>query len=171
MAILNFQDYRPQIGPSNFIAPSADIIGQVYLGEESSVFFNCTLRGDINSIQLGKSTNIQDNSVIHVSTPLGVEIGDNVSVGHQCCIHACKVGNSVLVGMGSILLDGCQVGDNSLIAAGTLVPKDKSFPPGSLIMGSPAKLIRKLSDSEIEDIFKLSLKYVGVKNQYLNGSP
>jgi carbonic anhydrase/acetyltransferase-like protein (isoleucine patch superfamily) len=165
--ILSFGDKRPDLGPRVFLAPSADIIGQVRLEEDSSVFFQCVLRADINHITVGARTNIQDHTTVHVASDLGTTIGSDVSIGHGCTVHACTIGDRVLVGMGSIIMDGTTVGDDCLIAAGSLVPKGKTFEAGSLIMGNPARVTRKLTTEEIAGLAKLAAKYVHVKDVYL----
>ena len=163
-----FGDKQPELGERTFVAPSADVIGRVTLGEDASVFFQCVLRADINFIKVGPRSNIQDQSTVHVASDLGTTIGADVSVGHGCTIHACTVGDRVLVGMGSIIMDGTVVGDDCLIAAGSLLPKGKSYEPGSLIMGNPAKAVRKLTADEIAGLAKLAAKYVHVKDVYLH---
>lgn len=162
-----FGDSVPVLGPRAFVAPSADVIGGVELGEDASVFFQCVLRGDINSIRVGPRSNVQDHTTIHVASDLGASLGSDVSVGHGCTIHACRVGDRVLVGMGSIIMDGTVVGDDCLIAAGSLLPKGKVFEAGSLIMGNPAHTVRKLSPEEIAGLTALAQKYVRVKDVYL----
>jgi gamma-carbonic anhydrase len=164
--ILGFGDKQPTLGSRVYLAPSADIIGQVVLGTDASVFFQCVLRADINSITVGEATNIQDHTTVHVASDMGTRIGSMVSVGHGCIIHACTVSDRVLVGMGSILMDGAVVGEDSLIAAGSLLPKGKAYPPGSLILGNPAKAVRALSPEEIAGIARLAEKYVKVKDAY-----
>jgi len=163
-----FGDSQPALSPGAFVAPSADVIGRVELGEDSSIFFQCVLRADINFIRVGPRTNVQDHTTIHVASDLGTTLGADVSVGHGCTIHACTVGDRVLVGMGSIIMDGTVVGDDCLIAAGSLLPKDKKYESGTLIMGNPAKPVRKLSAEEIAGLAKLARKYVNVKDVYLN---
>ncbi len=164
---LPFGNLEPKLGDRVFIAESADIIGQVILKEDSSVFFQSVLRGDINSIEVGARSNIQDHTTVHVADAFGVQIGEDVSIGHGCTIHACTLGNRVLVGMGSIIMDAVTVGDDCLIAAGSLLSKGKKFEPGSLIMGNPAKVTRKLIPEEIAGIAGLAKKYVHVKDVYL----
>ena len=165
--ILEFGDKRPDLGQRVFLAPSADIIGQVSLAEDSSVFFQCVLRADINTITVGARSNIQDQTTIHVAGDFGATLGADVSVGHGCLIHACTLGDRVLVGMGSTIMDGTVVGNDCLIAAGSLLPKGKTYEAGSLIMGSPARAVRKLTEEEIAGIAKLAAKYVHVKDVYL----
>lgn len=163
-----FGTHQPALADGVFVAPSADVIGRVTLGKDASVFFQCVLRADINSITVGDRTNIQDQTTVHVASDLGTTIGSKVSIGHGCVIHACTIGDRVLIGMGSIVMDGATVGEDCLVAAGSLVLKGKKFEPGSLIMGNPAKAIRKLTEEEIEGLAKLADKYVGVKDVYLN---
>ncbi len=162
-----FGDKQPELGPRAFVAPSADVIGRVKLGEDASVFFQCVLRADINYIHVGARSNIQDHTTVHVASDLGTTLGDDVSVGHGCTIHACAIGNRVLVGMGAVIMDGTVVGDDCLIAAGALLPKGKTFEAGTLIMGNPAKAVRKLTAEEITGLAKLAAKYVHVKDVYL----
>jgi carbonic anhydrase/acetyltransferase-like protein (isoleucine patch superfamily) len=167
--LLPYLDHHPVLGERVFVAPSADVIGQVTLGADSSVFFQCVLRGDINTITVGARTNIQDHTTVHLASDLGVSLGDDVSIGHGCTIHACTLGNRILVGMGAIIMDGCVIGDDCLVAAGSLLPKGKTFPSGSLILGNPARVIRILDPLELVSIQNLALKYVQVKNHYLRG--
>jgi carbonic anhydrase/acetyltransferase-like protein (isoleucine patch superfamily) len=165
--LLNYLGVNPTLGPRVFVAQDATVIGNVSLAEDSSVFFQCVLRGDIHSISIGPRSNIQDHSVVHLASDRGTVVGADVSVGHQCILHACTVQDRVLVGMGSILMDGVVVGEDSVVAAGSLLPKGKEYPSGSLILGNPARVIRPLTDEEKADILKLAKKYVGVKDNYL----
>lgn len=132
-----------------FIADTADVYGDVMVGEGSTIWFQAVLRGDCNSITIGKNTNIQDGTVVHVDHPSPVVIGDNVTVGHQCIIHGCEVRNGALIGMGSIILNNAVIGENSLIGAGSLVTEGTVIPPNVLAFGSPAKVIRPLTEDEI----------------------
>ncbi|MDD3824179.1 MAG: gamma carbonic anhydrase family protein [Sphaerochaetaceae bacterium] len=157
--ILSYEGKHPAVEQAYYIAPSADIIGDVTLGTGASVWFNATVRGDISSVTIGERTNIQDNAVVHVNTELPTVIGNDVTVGHGAIIHACTIGNGCLVGMGSIILDGAVIADECLVAAGALVPPRKYFPPRSLIVGSPAKVVRTLSEEEIDDIRRNTKNY------------
>jgi carbonic anhydrase/acetyltransferase-like protein (isoleucine patch superfamily) len=141
----------------------------VTLDEDASVFFQCVLRGDINAIRVGARSNIQDHTTVHLASNVPTIVGEDVNVGHRCILHACTVGDRVLVGMGSILMDNVVIGDDSIVGAGSLVPKGKVFPPGSLIVGSPARLVRPLTDEEKASIPALARKYIGVKDEYLKG--
>jgi carbonic anhydrase/acetyltransferase-like protein (isoleucine patch superfamily) len=168
--LLRYRDFYPTLGSRVFIAHDADVIGRVRLGEDASVFFHCVLRGDINNIEIGARTNIQDNTVIHLASDKPTLLGEDVSVGHSCILHACTLKNRVLVGMGSIVMDDVTVGEDSIIGAGSLLSKSNVFPPGSLIVGRPARVVRALSEEEKAGILALAKKYVGVKDHYLTGA-
>ena len=139
----------PKISPTAWIAPSADVLGDVTLGENVSIWFGAVVRGDVNHIVIGDSTNVQDGTVIHV-TQGGhpTIIGQRVTIGHKALLHACTVGDDCLIGMGSILLDGVEIGAGSIVGAGALVTPGKKFPPGSMILGSPAKVVRPVKPEE-----------------------
>lgn len=171
MAIESFLDHHPDIHPTAFIAASADIIGRVTLHEETSVWYNATLRGDINEITVGPRSNIQDNAVIHLADDYGCHIGELVTVGHSAILHACTVKNEVLIGMGAIVLDGSVIGERSIIGAGALVTGGTIIPPGSLVLGSPAKVVRTLSLDEQSKIKDWAVKYVGGSRRYLARNP
>jgi len=155
-----YKNYEPQVAESAFIAPSADLIGRVKVGEESSVWFNATLRGDINFIEIGNQSNVQDNVVIHLSDDYPTIVGDLVTVGHGAILHACTIEDEVLVGMGATILDGVKIGKNSIIGANALVTGGTQIPEGSLVLGSPAKVVKTLSQEEQADIKNWALKYV-----------
>lgn len=172
--IVNFKDKKPKISNKVFIAPSADVIGDVEIKEDSSIWFNCVVRGDVNKIRIGKNSNIQDLSTVHVDSPkekspdgYAVIIGDNVTIGHNCCIHGCVIEDAVLVGMGSTILNGACISKESIVGANSLVTTNKKFPPRSLIMGSPAKVIRELNQEEIDFLYKSAQNYVHYKDDYL----
>ncbi len=173
--LLAYKGIVPKVGKKVFLANSADVIGNVEIGDNSSVWFGCVIRGDINSIQIGKNSNIQDLSMIHVehytkedkSDGHPTYIGDNVTIGHKVMLHGCIVGNTCLIGMSTTILDGAIIGQESIIGAGSLVTKNKIFPPRSLIMGSPAKVIRELSGEEIDSLYESARNYVEYKNSYL----
>ena len=158
---------KPKLGRSVFIAPGAAVVGDVTLGDFSSVWFNAVLRGDINRIVVGHHTNIQDNSVLHLADDLPCILGNYVTVGHGAIVHACTVGHEVLVGMGSTLLDGVVVGDQCLIGARALVTPRTQIPPGSLVLGAPAKIVRELSPSERAGLKGMAEKYVILAAEYL----
>ena len=137
MPIQPFLHHQPKIDASCYVAPSADVIGRVTLHEFSSVWFNATLRGDINEIVIGPRSNVQDNAVIHLADDYGCYVGELVTVGHSAILHACTVKDEVLIGMGAIVLDGAVIGERSIIGAGALVTGGTIIPPGSLVLGSP----------------------------------
>lgn len=168
--IYQFEDRTPVLPDEYYVADSAEVIGDVVLGNQSSIWFGTVLRGDIEPIIVGARSNIQDNSVVHTSRNHPVVLGDDVTVGHKVTLHACRVGNNCLIGMGAILLDGCEIGDNCIIGAGSLVGKNRSIPSGSLALGSPARVIRTLSEDEIGDIRRLAERYVGFQERYRNGA-
>lgn len=166
MAIENFAEFHPSIHPSAFVAASADIIGRVTLHEESSVWYHATLRGDINEIVIGPRSNVQDNVVIHLADDFGCYVGELVTVGHSAVLHACTVKDEVLVGMGAIVLDGSVIGERSIIGAGALVTGGTIIPPGSLVFGSPAKVVRTLSLEEQGKVKSWAEKYVRGSRMY-----
>jgi carbonic anhydrase/acetyltransferase-like protein (isoleucine patch superfamily) len=159
----------PRVPPSAGIAPGATVVGDVTLGEESSVWFSAVVRGDINSIVIGARTNIQDGAVVHLDSIYGTQIGDFVTVGHRAIVHACAIEDEVLVGMGAIVLDGAKVGAQSLIGAGALITGGKVIPPGSLVLGSPAKVVRALTAEERGDLKRWAERYVILSRRYLKG--
>ncbi|MEO1022201.1 MAG: gamma carbonic anhydrase family protein [Bacteroidota bacterium] len=166
--IYEFLGKSPQFNESNFIAPSADIIGDVTLGEESSVWFNVTIRGDVNKIRIGKRSNVQDNACIHVMNQTGPTIiGDEVTIGHGAMIHGCTLHDRVLIGINAVVLDKAVIPSDVIIAAGTLVPPGKKLEPGFLYMGSPAKAVRELTPEEIESIKGYASNYVKYSRAYM----
>jgi carbonic anhydrase/acetyltransferase-like protein (isoleucine patch superfamily) len=156
----------PHIHNTAFIAPGAAVVGAVSIGEEASIWYQCVLRGDINRIAIGARTNIQDGTVIHVADAFGAVVGNDVSVGHRAIIHACEIGDETLVGMGAIVMDGAVIGPRCVIAAGSIVTKGFHAPEGSLILGSPAKVVRELSAEERAANAALAVKYVEVSRRY-----
>jgi len=166
MPNFEFLDREPYIHPSAFIAPSADIIGDVTIGEDASIWYGCVLRGDINRIVIGERTNIQDATVIHLSDDYGAIVGNDVTVGHRALIHACTIEDGVLVGMGAIIMDGAHIGENSIVGAGALVTAGTVVPPGSLVLGSPAKVVRALNKQELNEGRRLPRKYVEVASRF-----
>lgn len=151
--ILPFKGLRPTLHPSVFLADGARVIGDVEIGEGSSVWFNAVVRGDVCPIRIGRLTNVQDNCTLHVTHDTGpLKIGDRVTVGHNAVLHACTVKDRVLIGMGAVLLDGCLIEPHTLVAAGSLVRPGFTAPPGVLVAGVPAKVKRPLTDAEIENI-------------------
>lgn len=161
---------KPVLGKGVFVAENAAIIGDVVIGDESSIWYATTVRGDVMPIRIGARTSIQDNTVIHVTSDFsGTEIGDDCTIGHSAIIHACTVESFCLIGMGSILLDGVRIGTGSLVGAGALVTPGTNIPPGSLVIGSPAKVKRPLNDKEREQIRYGAAHYVELARAYLAG--
>jgi carbonic anhydrase/acetyltransferase-like protein (isoleucine patch superfamily) len=151
---------------SCFVAENATLIGQVTLRKNVNIWYGAVLRGDDHYISIGENTNIQDNCVIHIDHDFPTIIGDDVTVGHGAIVHACKVGNNVLIGMGAIVLNGAEIGDNVIIAAGSLVPPGKKIPSNTLVMGSPAKVTRELTEQNISDIRDSAMYYAELANKY-----
>jgi carbonic anhydrase/acetyltransferase-like protein (isoleucine patch superfamily) len=139
---------RPRVDPSAFVAPEARVMGDVEVGERSSIWFNAVVRGDTSHVRIGARTNIQDGAVVHTDTGHPCLIGSDCTVGHLAVVHGCTIGNGCLIGMGAIVLSGAVVEDESIVAAGSLVPEGKEFPPRSLLVGSPARLVRSLGDDD-----------------------
>jgi carbonic anhydrase/acetyltransferase-like protein (isoleucine patch superfamily) len=166
--IRSYKGISPTIPASCYIDDSAQIIGDVVLGEHSSVWMNAVVRGDVYAIRIGSNTNIQDNCVLHgMKEQYGVTLGDFVTVGHSVNLHGCTIEDRCLIGMGSIILNGARIGAGSIIAAGTLIPEKTIVEPGSLWMGSPGKFHRKLNDKDQESILRYANNYLGYKDSYL----
>jgi gamma-carbonic anhydrase len=167
--IKKFRDAEPKIDETAFIAENAVVIGDVEIGAESSIWYNCVLRGDVNHIRIGARTNIQDGTVIHVSRgeyPTVIE--DEVTVGHNATVHGCYVETGSLIGIGSIILDGARIGAGSLVAAGSLVTPNTVIPPHSFVLGSPARVKRGLSDEEVRNLSEFWRNYVKLTAIYLH---
>jgi carbonic anhydrase/acetyltransferase-like protein (isoleucine patch superfamily) len=161
-----YLDTPPTIHPTAFVAPGADVIGDVTLAEESSVWFQAVLRGDINRIVIGPRSNVQDGAVVHLADDYGAFVGELVTVGHKAVLHACTIADEVLVGMGAIILDGAEVGARSIIGAGALVTGGTKIPAGSLVLGSPAKVVRSLSLDDQAGIKVWAEKYVALSRAF-----
>jgi carbonic anhydrase/acetyltransferase-like protein (isoleucine patch superfamily) len=165
-----YRGVRPRVAPSAFIDDSAQVIGDVEIGDESSVWMCAVVRGDVHSIRIGRRTNIQDGAVVHAMTGTHpTVIGDNVTVGHAAVIHGCTVDGQCLIGIGAILLNGSHIGSGSIVAAGTLVTEGMKVPPKSLVMGSPGKVKRLLTQAEIAGIQGYADRYVGYRLEYMGG--
>lgn len=166
--ILPYLEHHPRIHPSVYVAPSADVIGDVEIGEQSSVWFQVVIRGDVHSIRIGARTNIQDHSMLHVTRrKASLTIGNDVTIGHRVTLHGCTLGDRILVGMGAIIMDGAEIGDDCLIGAGSLVTQGFKAPPGSLVLGSPARVVRAVKDEERAFFKQSALNYVGDAQNYL----
>lgn len=165
--ILPYKDKKPKIHASAFVVESAQVIGDVEIGERSSVWFNAVVRGDVNYIRIGGRTNIQDGCVLHVSRRMyPLIVGDEVTVGHNVTLHACVVGNRCLIGMGAIVMDGAEIGEDSLIGAGAVVIPKTIIPPRSMVLGFPASVKRALTEEEIRQIRESADHYVGDIEDY-----
>lgn len=167
MAIETYEKYVPEIHESAFVANSADIIGRVTLEEESSVWYNATLRGDINEIVIGPKSNVQDNAVIHLSDDYGTYLGELVTIGHSAIIHAATIKDEVLIGMGACILDGAVIGERSIIGAQALVTGGMIIPPGSLVLGSPARVVKTLDLKAQGEVKKWAEKYVRQSRKFM----
>lgn len=165
--IRSFRGHSPQIAASAYVDPQAVVIGEVFLGEDSSIWPGAVLRGDYQPIRIGARTSIQDNCVLHIQGgEYSLTVGDNVTVGHGVILHGCTVESNCLIGMGSILLNGSKIGAGSIIAAGALIPERMEIPPGSLVMGAPGKVRRAVTEEERERIAISADHYVGFKNAF-----
>jgi len=167
--ILSFREINPKIHPTAFVAHDANIIGDVEIGEDASVWFGSVLRGDVNYIRIGARTNIQDQTIVHVSSKgLPTIVEEEVTVGHRVTLHACHVERGCLIGIGAILMDGVRVGANSIVGAGTLVTPGTKIPPRSLVIGSPGRVKRELTEDELASLQHSWQNYVELKDQYKN---
>lgn len=163
----------PDLARANFVAANATIVGDVTLGAGSSVWYGCVLRGDINAIVIGDGTNVQDGTIVHLADDHGVRIGAFTTVGHAAIIHACDIGNECLIGMGATVLDGARIGDGCIVGANALVTQRFVAPPGSMILGAPAKVVRPLTPAERSGLRQWAEKYVEVAKAHaaLGGGP
>lgn len=163
---LQFNGVAPSINENAYVSESVDIIGDVKVEENVSIWFGARLRADMNKIIIGANSNIQENAVVHVDIESPVIIGENVTIGHSAIIHGCNISNNVLVGMGSIILNNAKISKNSIVGAGALVTQGKEFEEGVLILGNPAKAVRKLSEEEIKSIKRSADNYVALSKKY-----
>ena len=169
MTVYALEGSRPAIDSTAWVADTARVVGRVTLGAEASVWFGCSLRGDIEPIVVGPRTNVQDNAVLHTETGFPLVVGAGVTVGHQATLHGCVIGDDTLVGMAAVILNGARIGRNCMVGAGSLVTEGKEFPDGSLILGSPARLVRPLTPAEIEGIRENARRYVANAALYRRG--
>lgn len=170
----SYKGISPKVADNVYIDPFSSIIGDVELAEDVSIWPMCVLRGDVNYIKVGKRTNIQDGSVLHVARKgeasvdgYSLEIGEDVTVGHKAMLHACQIGDRVLIGMGAIVLDNVTIEDDIILAAGALVPPNKTLQSGFLYVGSPAKAARPLTEDELAFLKRSAMHYVNLKNEYI----
>ena len=174
--LLRYKEWFPKLKDNVWIAPDSTIIGNVEIGKESSIWFGCVIRGDVHYIKIGDRTNIQDLTMIHVthykkpdmSDGYPTIIGNDVTIGHRVMLHGCIIEDACLIGMNSTILDGAVIGKESIVGAGALVTGGKKFPPRSLILGSPAKAVRELTDEEVKELYGSAKRYVDFKNEYIN---
>ncbi|WP_332776757.1 gamma carbonic anhydrase family protein [Polaromonas sp.] len=169
MAIYQLGDLSPHIHESAWVADSAQVIGNVTLAENSSIWFGTVIRGDVEAIRIGRGSNIQDASVLHADLGVPLTIGDNVSIGHQVVLHGCTIGDGSLIGIGAVVLNHAKIGKNCLVGAGSLVTEGKEFPDGAMIFGSPAKAVRQLSPEQIEGLKMNAQHYIGNARRYKAG--
>ncbi len=169
--IYRWEEHEPRLGEGSWVAPDASVMGRVTIGKESSVWFGSVIRGDVHYVEIGDFCNIQDLSVIHVTTDTHpVLLGDYVTLGHRVTLHGCTLQNHSFVGIGATVMDGCELGEYSLLAAGSLLPPGKSVPPRMVAMGSPAKVIREITPEEEAMINHIPLHYAELKRSYLDPS-
>jgi len=169
MAIYQLGDLSPEVADSAWVADSAEVIGQVTLEEDVSIWFNATLRGDTEHMVIGRGSNIQDGSVLHADYGFPLTLGEGVTVGHQVMLHGCTVGDYSLIGIGAVVLNGARIGKHCLVGAGALVTEGKEFPEGSLIVGSPARVVRELSPAQIEGLKASARHYIENARRYSTG--
>ncbi|SFV52864.1 carbonic anhydrase, family 3 [hydrothermal vent metagenome] len=173
--LIKYKNWTPTIKKNAWIAEGATVVGRTTIGEDSSVWFGTVIRGDVHYITIGDRTSIQDLSMVHVTHHKKEDmsdghptiIGDDVTIGHRVMLHGCTIENACLIGMSATILDGAVIGKESIVGASSLVTKNKVFPPRSLIMGSPAKRIRELTDKEVAELYASAKRYVEFKNTYL----
>ena len=167
--IKKFQNKQPQLGEDAYVSENAMVIGDVSLGDEVNIWFGAVIRGDMHYIKIGNRTNIQDNSVVHVTTGVSpTNIGNGVTVGHGAIIHGCTIEDDCLIGMGAILMDDAVIGAGSLIGAGALIPPNMKIPKNSLVVGSPGKVIRQITEVERKMILERPQEYIDLASIYLN---
>ncbi|SDK65835.1 Carbonic anhydrase or acetyltransferase, isoleucine patch superfamily [Paenibacillus sp. OK060] len=164
--IIPYKGMQPQLYPSVYMAEGAKLIGDLTMGEESTIWFNAVLRADLAPIVIGRRCNIQDNAVGHVNTDQPLILDDDVSVGHSAIIHGCRIGTGSLIGMGAIILNGAEIGEHTLIGAGSVVTENTKIPPYTLALGTPAKVIRELTDADLERMSRTTLGYVAKGKEY-----
>jgi carbonic anhydrase/acetyltransferase-like protein (isoleucine patch superfamily) len=164
----HYKGMRPRVHGTAYVDDSAQVIGDVEIGEASSIWMNAVVRGDVHWIRIGARSNVQDGTVVHVMNDTHpTTIGDDVTIGHAAIVHGCTIENRVLIGMGAILLNGAHIGEGSIVAAGTLVPEETRIPPRSLVMGSPGRVKRTLSEAEVASILQFSERYVEYRLDYM----
>ena len=169
MALYQLDEHTPQLAEGAWVADSAEVMGQVRIGERASVWFNTVVRADNEAITIGAETNIQDGTVLHCDPGKPLHIGQGVTVGHNVMLHGCTVGDHSLIGIGAVILNQAVIGKNCLVGAGSLVTEGKTFPDGSMILGSPAKAVRQLTPEQIEGLKRIAQGYVKNAERYRRG--
>lgn len=169
MTIYQLDEHTPQVHPTAFVADSAQVVGRVTLGEGSSVWFNTVIRADNEPMTIGAGSNIQDGSVLHSDTGFPLRVGERVTVGHQVVLHGCTVGDESLIGIGAVVLNGAKIGKHCLVGAGSLVTEGKEFPDGSMILGSPAKVVRQLTPEQIDGLRRSAQHYIANAQRFQAG--
>lgn len=166
--IIKLGNLEPKVSEKAWVAPNAALVGDVEVGKDSSIWYSATIRGDVSKITIGEGTSIQDNAVIHVEKNHPAYIGNGSTIGHTAILHGCTIGDNVVIGMGAIVLNGAKIGDNCVIGAGSLVTENKEIPANSMAFGSPAKVVRQVSQEEIETNRENALNYVGKIETFKN---
>jgi carbonic anhydrase/acetyltransferase-like protein (isoleucine patch superfamily) len=169
MALYQLDEHTPDVHPSAWVADNAQVMGRVHLHQDASVWFGTVIRGDTETIEVGQGSNIQDGSVLHADVGFPLTVGQHVTVGHMVMLHGCTIGDESLIGIGAVVLNGAKIGKNCLVGAGSLVTEGKEFPDGSMIMGTPAKVVRKLSPEQIEGLRKSAKHYIANAQRYRAG--
>ena len=169
MAVYEVDGMTPQVDATAWIADSAQVMGNVTIGPDASVWFGCVLRGDTESMSIGEGSNIQDLTVMHADLGLPLTIGKHVTVGHKVMLHGCTIGDESLIGIGAVVLNGARIGKNCLVGAGSLVTEGKEFPDGSMIMGTPAKVVRQLTPEQIEGLRQSAQHYIDNARRFQTG--
>jgi carbonic anhydrase/acetyltransferase-like protein (isoleucine patch superfamily) len=169
MSIYELEGVTPRVADSAWVADSAQVMGNVELSDDSSVWFGVVIRGDTEIIRIGRGSNIQDMSMLHADVGKPLTVGEDVTVGHCAVLHGCTIGDGCLIGIGAVVLNGAKIGDGCLVGAGALVTEDKEFPPGSMILGSPAKVVRQLTPERIAGLRRGALGYVENARRFRDG--
>ena len=169
MALYELDGVTPQLGADAWVAESAQVMGAVDIGDKASVWFGATVRGDTEHITIGAGSNIQDGSVLHADYGTPLTVGKNVTVGHMVVLHGCTIGDESLIGIGAVVLNGAKIGKNCLVGAGSLVTEGKEFPDGSMIMGTPAKVVRQLTPEQIQGLRESAKRYIENARRYKAG--
>jgi carbonic anhydrase/acetyltransferase-like protein (isoleucine patch superfamily) len=169
MALYELDGVAPQLGADAWVAESAQVMGAVDIGDKASVWFGATVRGDTETIRIGARSNIQDGSVLHADDGMPLEIGADVTVGHMVMLHGCTIGDGSLIGIGAVVLNGARIGKGCLVGAGSLVTEGKTFPDGSMIMGTPAKVVRELTPEQQAGLLRSAAHYVANAERYTRG--